>query len=58
MPTQIREESKEYLEILFRKEFNQINWSMEWVYNKADKLYKAMEDYGFNDLLEELKKDI
>ena len=24
MPTQIREESKEYLEILFRKEFNQI----------------------------------
>lgn len=52
------EKPEEILKRLIRNEFDNIDDSMEFVYNKAERLIHTARTYGLNDLAEEMQNDI
>ena len=58
MTITVTESSKEVVETLIRNEFHSINFEMDYIYGKADKLIQAANDFGLNDLSEELKNNL
>lgn len=51
------EKSKEVLKRLIRKEFDSINFAMDYIYNKADELIELAKYYGLNEFAKELEQD-
>lgn len=42
---------------LIRNEFEKIDWSVEYIYNKADELIQTAIDFNLHELAEELQND-
>lgn len=57
MATTLSANSKETVSRLIRTAFNNIDFSMEYIYNRADELIKTASELGLNDLVEELHND-
>lgn len=50
--------SKSLVKRLIRKEFDEIDVRLEYIYNKAEKLIKTAEEFGLNELAQEMKNDL
>lgn len=57
MGVTISKGSIETVSRLIRNEFEKIDWSLEFIYNKADELIQTATDFNLYDLAEELKND-
>lgn len=57
MAVTIAHNSKETVSKLIRKEFDSIDWSVEYIYGKAEVLIQTAKDFGLNELAEELEND-
>jgi hypothetical protein len=57
MPTTISHTSKELVERLIMNEFNRIDFTMDFIYGKADKLINLAKEFGLDELSEQLKQD-
>jgi hypothetical protein len=55
--TTISANSKATVTRLVRKEFDSIDFSSEYIHNKADKLIQAASDFGLLELAIELQTD-
>lgn len=51
------EKSKEILRRLIRNDFESINFSMEFIYEKADELIALARIYSLSDLADEMEND-
>lgn len=49
-------EDKETLETLIRNEFNNIDFSLDWIYEKSNKLIALAEKLKLTELVNELKE--
>ena len=58
MATAIAKTSKDTICRMFRNEFEKIDKSMDYIFNRSGILIQAAKDYGLNDLAEELKADL
>ena len=57
MSNTITTDSKELLKRLIINEFNKIDFSMDFIYGKADELIKLSSDLGLEELAEQLTSD-
>lgn len=57
MATTLSANSKATVSQLIRTAFDKIDFSMEYIYNKADKLIRTARELGLNDLADELHND-
>tara|TARA_R110002051_G_scaffold224048_1_gene287248 strand:+ start:6419 stop:6610 length:192 start_codon:yes stop_codon:yes gene_type:complete len=49
--------NKETLSRLIRKEFDKIDFSMDYIYQKSDELIDLARSYGLDDLADEMNND-
>lgn len=57
MATTLSANSKETVSQLIRNAFDKIDFSTDYIYNRADELIQAAKDYGLHELAEELHND-
>ena len=57
MATTLSANSKQTVSQLIRNAFDKIDFSMEYIYNKADGLIQTANDLGLHELAEELHND-
>lgn len=57
MAITVSEGSVETMSRLIRAEFEKIDFSMEYIYGKADSLIKTARDFGLEDLANEMELD-
>lgn len=58
MATTLTQSSIELVSKLLRNEFEQIDFSMEYIYKRAEKLINTARDLGLNDLADEMAIDL
>lgn len=58
MPTTISHNSKETVSRLIRKEFDNIDFSLEYIYNVSERLIQTARDFGLIELAEEMTNDL
>lgn len=58
MPTKIAQNSIEVVSKLIRKEFENIDWSMDHIYGKSKELIQTAKDFGLTELAEEMQNDL
>ena len=49
--------SRETIARLIRADFDKIDFSMDYIYGKADELIQTAKDFGLIELAEELEND-
>ena len=52
----IAENSKEFMERLLQKEFDRIDWNLEYIYDHATRIISAAREYGLNEKADELEQ--
>ena len=57
MQATIAQNSKELLSRMITREFNEIDFSMDYIYGKADELIELAKNLGLNELAQQLKED-
>lgn len=58
MATTLTNTSIEIVSNLIRKEFEQVDFSMDYIYNRAEKLIATAKDLGLNELAAEMSDDL
>lgn len=51
----ITESSREYLERIFKKEFESVDMSMDYIYGKSQKIIKLAKELGMYHLAEQFE---
>ena len=57
MGTTLTKSSTELVSRLIKNEFDKIDFTMEYIYNRAEKLINTARDLGLNDLSNELTEE-
>ena len=57
MASKITESRRDLLSRKIRKEFDEIDFSLDWVFRKADKLINTARSYGLDKLADEMTID-
>ena len=57
MGTTLTKSSTQIVSRLIKNEFEQIDFTMEYIYNRAEKLINTARDLGLNDLSNELTEE-
>lgn len=58
MATTLTTASIELVSNLIRKEFEQVDLNMDYIYGKADKLIATAHDLGLSELANEMSNDL
>lgn len=58
MPITITEPSKDIVSRLIRNEFDNIDFEMDYIYNKAPQLIKTAKEFGLLELAEKMQNDL
>ena len=54
----MEQETKEYLKDLLLKKWSKIKWELDYIYKDSERILKALQDLGFDELHEQLKQQI